>query len=689
MKYRIAIALVAATLVAAGAAYSQQFVRPQIVQPQMVMLADSGAPAGQVDAKSGVHITGKPVSLPYQLNDGGSFMWDVQSGGTIGSGTNNAYSQGLYLMIGGNYIRNNGGATLNAAGDELELAPHNQGPVKITRRIKVYKDQPLARWIDIYENTGGSDQVMNVQIQTNTNWGVNTVRGISAANGTGTEGSFGPKDWAFITDSQNNGNGTPALLHILCDAKSKLRPTVQAQSGNNQISVRWGFTVPANKTVAICYFESQNNGIDAHLETIKKFNMKKAMADLSSAVKKLILNIGVSDDSWDVDLDRIESADMIRLKAGQSLMGSVANESFVVQTFFGTITLPASQVVGMACPSGDGESARFLLTDGQIVSGRCQQDKMSLKLATGNTLQIPFEHIKQWAYKLSAQRPDVDAMTKPYVELRTGDRLLFDPNALSLKFRTRHGLIDIAGKDLAEIKLDNSGNVIHRVTFVNGSTLGGFLEPSKITLPLTLGPKPEISREMISAIRFTTETKADPMLTSVVLSNQDEIYCTMLDKVIAITTAYGKVDITAESIASMTFSKEQREQATVKYFEGSDFVGNLEPSELTFQVVPGTVLKVYANSIERVTRNAAMPPSNVSADIEKLIARLGAESYKDRQAAMEELVKRGASILPVLQKFANSSDAEVRQRIEDVIEKLGGKSGASPMPAGRGGIQMD
>jgi hypothetical protein len=414
------------------------------------------------------------------------------------------------------------------------------------------------------------------------------------------------------------------------------------------------------------------------METIKKFNMKKALADLSSAAKKLILNIGASDDGWDVDLDRVESADMVRLKAGQQLMGSVTNESFVVQTFFGSVTLPAAQVVGMACPASDGESARFLLADGQIVSGRCQQDKLTLKLATGNTLQIPLDHIKQWSYKLSAQRPDVDALTKPYVELRTGDRLLFAPAALSLKFRTRHGLIDIAGKDLVEIKLDNSGNVVHRVTFANGSTLGGFLEPQKITLPLTLGPKPEISREMISAIRFATETKADPMLTCVVLSNQDELYCTMLDKAISVTMDYGKADITPESIASMTFSKDQREQATVKYFEGSDFVGKLEPSELTFQIVPGTVLKVYANSIDRLTRNVAMPPGDVSADIEKLIARLGAESYKDRQAATEELVKMGSKIIPVLKKFANSSDAEVRQRIEDVIEKLGGKGSAAP-----------
>jgi hypothetical protein len=187
---------------------------------------------------------------------------------------------------------------------------------------------------------------------------------------------------------------------------------------------------------------------------------------------------------------------------------------------------------------------------------------------------------------------------------------------------------------------------------------------------------------MISAIRFATDTKADPMLTCVVLSNQDELYCTMMDKAISVTMDYGKADITPESIASMTFSKDQREQAELKYFDGSDFIGRLEPSELTFQIVPGTVLKVYADSISRLARNVAMPPGDVSADIEKLIARLGAESYKDRQAAMDALVKKGKTIIPVLEKFANSSDAEVRQRIEEVRDKLLGKSSspAGPMP---------
>jgi len=48
----------------------------------------------------------------------------------------------------------------------------------------------------------------------------------------------------------------------------------------------------------------------------------------------------------------------------------------------------------------------------------------------------------------------------------------------------------------------------------------------------------------------------------------------------------------------------------------------------------------------------------------------------------------GKGIVPILQKHLSASDPEVRQRIEDVIEKLGG-GGDKPPENPQGGIIFD
>jgi len=68
--------------------------------------------------------------------------------------------------------------------------------------------------------------------------------------------------------------------------------------------------------------------------------------------------------------------------------------------------------------------------------------------------------------------------------------------------------------------------------------------------------------------------------------------------------------------------------------------------------------------------------------IEKLIAQLGAEGYKDREAAATALVGMGKGIIPLIKRHLSNKDPEIRQRIEDVLEQLGYKSpSAAPTPS--------
>ena len=196
---------------------------------------------------TGIHLArNRQVPLqPQQLTDGGGFRWDIYQNCNIQTGTNNAYSGGLNPQINNNGFGSNGQAFASKDNDEFEIGPYNVSNVTYSRRVKVYKDAALARWIDIFENPSNAEITVNFAVYSSFCWQVASTKYSSGKN------TFGEDDWALITNVQGNP-GVPSLLHIVCDKKSKVRPSIQVQG--NTLWVRYTFRIPANGSAALCYF---------------------------------------------------------------------------------------------------------------------------------------------------------------------------------------------------------------------------------------------------------------------------------------------------------------------------------------------------------------------------------------------------------------------------------------------------
>ena len=642
---------------------------PAILSGKVRMIAPAvaagGSPPAGTTGKRSLHIPRtKRVNFNWQTNDGAGFRWDVQYYGSIGQGTNYAYSGGLYCQVSGSNITGNGVGWINAAADEIEIGPYGSSNVNCYRRVKIFKDRGLARWLDIFENPGSADVTVPIAIYTCTNYTIN--RTVTSTGG----GVFGQNDWAFVTKTSNAQ--TPALLHLVCGSRAKIRPTVQIQS--NQIYVRYNLTVPAGKTVMLCYFESQGNSFEDHVKRMKTFRVSKMLRDLSPSVRRLIVNWSRTGGFDGVDLDRAENTDTVIETNGDGKFGAITNKSFKIQTIFGELELPAEQVIGMAGEEGGGR-IRVAMTSGQIVCGRIATTKLLLRPSVGGmVLQIPLSRIRQWSFRISKQRPEDVPFSGPLAMLRTGDRLAFDGVNLELKFRTRHGTVDLAAGDLMNITMDNAGNAVHRATFLNGSFLGGFLEPEKLDLQLKIGSRLKIPRDMISQMVFATEEKASPLLTRVVLTNEDELLGRLDVETIKVTTDYGPMELRPCNIRALAFSKTHLGRVVMHLWDNSTHRGQLQRKYLTVRIMPGPSLKIHVGQLAGILRPQALPPEKVLKSVQRYVAQLGAESYKDREAAKKALIKLGKGIIPLLQKYMHNGDPQVRQSIEDIIEKLGGSS---------------
>ena len=622
--------------------------------------------------KAGIHIpAGKPVNFPYPMTDGDKCSWDLQNfGSVVGQNNGSPYANGPLLQI-SNANFQAGNAWVNAAGDEIELGPFRTGKVTVYRRIKVYKDEGLARWLDIFECDSDQEATIPVAVFTNTMMQITQTLGSGGGNG------FGGKDWAFITDGIGGG-GPSSLLHIVCDAKSKVRPEVTVQG--NSIFVRYNVKVKPHSTAILCYFEAQGQTTGEHVKALRTFRAAKALKDLPAAARKLIVNFDSKAGGEGVDLDRSDKGDCVVQAGGEPIFGTIVNESFtVVSPSVGERKLPAAQVVGMAADSPDTGVFRVLLTDGQVLVGTVAEPKLLLK-RDGGDLEVPLDRIGQWSFRISTQRPSGVPTLKATISLRTGERLKFDPADLKLHLRTLHGDVSPAPKDLVSIRLDNAGS-LHRATFTNGSSLAVLLQDDPVTVTLSLLDKAHpVARHLIRAIDFGDETPADPRLARLSLTNGDELLGELADEKITLATDFGAVDLKPDTIRHVTPLGGEGTRVAVVTWDGTTLRGRLTQEALGFVVLPGPTLKIAPSRIARLVRMQPMSPEETRKRVESLVAMLAAESLKDRQQAADDLLRMGPTIVPLLQKNAASPDNEVRQRIQDLLERFAGDKTPPPTP---------
>ncbi|MCD4823796.1 MAG: HEAT repeat domain-containing protein [Phycisphaerae bacterium] len=613
-----------------------------------------------------------PLHLPrtsehrgnFTINDAQGYRWDIYTHyGTIQGGTNNAFSNGVYLHINGsNFYSNNSRGYLSKARDEIEIGPWSRSNLRISRRLKIFKKEGIARWLDIYENPTGQDININIKITSQLAYGHGSTKTVTG------KASPGPKDWAFYVKQRNNR--PPMVLHIPFGprAKTKIRPRISIQ--NNRVEYQLNCRIPARKTVVLAYFAKQHSSAQTLEKTMKTFRPYKFFADLKPEVRKLILNFNATGGMYDVDIERTEQSDQIKLVSGDPMFGVVENKSFRMKTFFGEMTLPAKRTIGMALRKGNRGTFQAVLSDGQVVCGTLPDQKLRIKIPSVGIQQIPFSDISNWSFKISADRPAEVKFQGPFLVMRTGDRLAFKADSLKLKLKTRNGTVDLDPATICRIKTDNPSHSIHKVEFLNGSVLSGLIEQAEIPVQLRLCDKQTIKRDMITGIEFAVDVKATPPAATVILSNGDKLFGRLDEKQLQLKGKYGNIKVNPASIKSLHQVPSRQGEVKMKLWNNSVFQGVLVNEELRFQLVPGPTVLISPAQIASLEQTNALPPGHVVKDITKLVAQLGSESYKDRKAAQDTLTKMGAEVIPILKKHANSKDPEIRQRIAEILETL-------------------
>lgn len=649
------------------------------------------ATAASAEEIKGLHITRHgQLRGRHNVNDTLGNTWDLHCNyGSIYHGTNYLYSNALRLNINGGYF-NSSNCSTDKSGSEFEVGPWNHHGLSIYRRIKIYKAAGLARWLDIYHNPSGTDKQVNIRVQTQLNYGINQRK-----TNTG-QAAFSSKDFAMWTRSP--ANNTPAALHIPHGPKSKMRMNVNV-SGNN-LQYTSSIKVPAGKTVIIAYFEGQNQNTAQLDKIMKSFSSKDYFADLPPSVRKLIANFKAYSGIMDIDLERSSNSDRVVLIDGNTLYGRIKNTSFKLISSFGELELPAARVIGMKAKEKNISDFLAILTDGQIVSGRLPGSTIEIHVPGIGNMWIPFSDIKTWTFKAAEESDEDIPFSGPFLIMRSGDRLIFAPESVRFRLQTRNGGVELKGDTMYRIVLSDAKHSVHRVLFKNGSILSGLLEPNELNIDLQLKPGQTILRNDLVRIEFAAEKSPENGLASIIMSSGDKFFGQLVEDTVPFTGKHfgtgtaedSTISIQRKNIRQITRLPSQKNMVRLKIWneksssEYSTTDVAFVNDTLKFRIMPGPVIEFSTMQMESLTRPRPLTSKKMREKVERLIAQLGSESYKDRKEAHETLQEMGPSITAQLEKHSDDEDPEIRERIKEILKNIKANNAAEvpPPPAAVG-----
>ena len=565
------------------------------------------AAAGAGDKESGIHVEGNQrVGFNWYMTDGAGSRWDISSNGQVSDGTNDAYDGGVQLRMGQTLFAGADGK-LSKSGREVEIGPWTNGSIRVWRRIYIDATVGYARWIDIYENTANTAADLKVQYYSNLGGT------ISATTTTTGKQDLTDKDWGIVT-SDSTDSQRPAIAHIFTNKGSRTRPEVQFTRNQDELFVNFALKIPAGKTMAICQFEAQRVGNDQAVKFLKDFNPRRELDKVPADLRKLIVNMGGATlVMGNIDLPRHDKHDLAirRNETEDELLGTILNERFDVETFYGKLELPAAKVAGLSIPAADDPYVQMVLLDGQMVAGKLLNAPLRLRLTNGNEMSLPPEKLLAATFALSPQRPAEIKISRPTLILRSGQQLAFRASDLDLRYQTLHGEVRLEADQLARLDLDTPDGGLHRAIFRNGSVLSGLLVAESLKLDLDLGPVLETRRQVVSQVLLPAEDIDASGLCEMTLRNEDVLFGQIADDSLAVDTQYGKVTVSPSDIDELTAPQEAAlGQVSIKLRGGTTVTGKFVSQTIGFQVEPGPKLPVFMGNIVHIK---CPPPGKASA----------------------------------------------------------------------------
>jgi len=581
------------------------------------------------------------IGLPYNVNDSQGNQWIIYQGGGLQSrGNTPVYSQSATLIVNGNGNANNGAmnqARLDEKSGELIFDNMSFGGISVQRRVWVNTQDGYVRYVDVFKNPAAQEQSVNVQLQSNLNFGISAQQNITEPTG-----KQRPIGWVANTQS---GKGAAELY---AGRGAKVVPTITVPPGSSCVQVQWQLTLPANKEVALLHVHSIAANMEAGTQAMLGLKEFKLTENLPPEIRRLIVNFSNSSGFvGDREILRGDLLDVVELRGGASggngtsggdqLKGTVKEQTLKLSTFYGDVELATDKVIGLINVGQFRPRQLIVTADGEIFGGKLAKETIDLELSSGQTTQIPLSQVSRIGWrKRAGESEDPQALDKPFVILRSGDRMAIVAPTNPLPVMTRYGQLNLRPESVSAIAFASEDSGVHQVFLTDGSRFSGLVTGDHFDFKLAGGAGGQsVSFPSSALARLQLTTKVDEpgdSSSTINLANDDLLVGSLVGKM-KLDTAFDSITLNAPEIKSLTRAKDAGLDVQIELWDQTRMSGQLDQQELTCALSSGVQMKVPVALVEQYTQPLPQPSATMIEKIKGLVTELNADDWKQREQA--------------------------------------------------------
>lgn len=211
----------------------------------------------------------------------------------------------------------------------------------------------------------------------------------------------------------------------------------------------------------------------------------------------------LSDVSIVLDLERPSDTDIILMRNGDRLTGTVLNESFSIRTSYASLTLNNRIIAGIDLEGGENNIESIITVNNNRFSGFIDDPMVVFRLQSGTQIEIRREKILTIIFRLrEAERRNIPQ--NQFVILNNGDyfsgRILND----NLDVATTYARVPIDLGTVESLTMIGGDRPLTTVQMVNGDVIQGVLETEDINIDLDIGDEVGIYQDRINTLYCRT-----------------------------------------------------------------------------------------------------------------------------------------------------------------------------------------
>jgi hypothetical protein len=281
--------------------------------------------------------------------------------------------------------------------------------------------------------------------------------------------------------------------------------------------------------------------------------------------------------------------DSIELQQGDKLKGTILDEMYSIQTFFGKVELKANQVVGIVNVKEAKPRQLVTMANGDVYGGRLENDSVTIRLSSGQTMKTPLSLISSVAYRKEGRNP---ITSSSLVVLQSGERYRIETPPSSLSIATQYGVMSVSPDKISQIVFQLPNKTSHMIGLKDGSSLSGFLceEVLELNLP---GRKVKFSAVGMTRLQFSEPIANIAGRPTMTMENKDTLIG-VIDQTVKLQTEIAMKEIPGGDIVKMTKLPEIPGGVRIVLKEDVTMTGQILDSELNVKLNCGLSVKASA-----------------------------------------------------------------------------------------------